>query len=71
MESTTDRRTGKRKGATRTAIVLTGLLLAMVHTYRNRAESGPPRWMEKLETATPWFSFRLGFLLLGFSRPIF
>ncbi len=51
---------------TRTAIVLTGLLLVMVHTYRNRAKSGPPQWMEKLKTATPWFSFRLGFLLLGF-----
>ncbi len=48
------------------AIVLVALLLAMVHTYQTREESEPPRWMGKLETATPRFSFRLGFLLMGF-----
>ncbi|ELY49594.1 GAP family protein [Natronorubrum sulfidifaciens] len=51
---------------TLSAIVLVALLLAMVNTYRTRNESEPPRWMGKLETATPRFSFRLGFLLLGF-----
>lgn len=48
------------------AVVVVLLLLAMVHTYRTRAEAEPPRWMGKLETATPRFSFRLGFLLIGF-----
>lgn len=52
--------------ATLSAIVLVALLFAMVHTYRTRNESEPPRWMGKLGAATPRFSFRLGFLLLGF-----
>ena len=51
---------------TLSAIILVALLFAMVHTYRTRNESEPPRWMGKLGTATPRFSFRLGFLLLGF-----
>jgi hypothetical protein len=48
------------------AIILVVLLLAMVNTYRTRETAEPPRWMGKLETATPRFSFRLGFLLMGF-----
>jgi len=51
---------------TLSAVVLVALLFAMVHTYRTREESEPPRWMGKLGSATPRFSFRLGFLLLGF-----
>ncbi|SNZ02991.1 Sap, sulfolipid-1-addressing protein [Natronoarchaeum philippinense] len=51
---------------TLSAIVLVALLFAMVHTYRTREESEPPRWMGKLSAATPRFSFRLGFLLMGF-----
>lgn len=47
-------------------VVLILLLIAMVHTYRTREQSEPPKWMGKLQTATPRFSFRLGFLLLGF-----
>ncbi|SIR53277.1 Sap, sulfolipid-1-addressing protein [Haladaptatus litoreus] len=47
-------------------VVLVLLLVAMVNTYRTREESEPPKWMGKLEKATPKFSFRLGFLLLGF-----
>ena len=46
-------------------IVLILLLVAMVSVYRNRKESEPPKWMGKLQTATPRFSFKLGFLLLG------
>ena len=52
--------------AIRSAIILVALVLAMIHTYRTRETSKPPRWMGKLETATSRFSFRLGFLLLGF-----
>ena len=48
------------------AIILGLLLLAMVRVYLNREESEPPEWMGKLTTASPRFSFRLGFLLLGF-----
>jgi len=47
-------------------IILLVLLYAMVDTYRTRHEAEPPAWMGKLGTATPRFSFRLGFLLLGF-----
>ncbi|WP_254522678.1 GAP family protein [Natrinema caseinilyticum] len=46
--------------------VLVLLLYAAVDTYRKRTVSEPPEWMGKLTTATPRFSFRLGFLLLGF-----
>lgn len=51
---------------TLSAIILVVLLVAMVHTYRTRETAEPPEWMGKLGTATPRFSFRLGFLLLGF-----
>ncbi|UTF52688.1 GAP family protein [Natronosalvus rutilus] len=51
---------------TLTAVVLAVLLFAMVNTYRTREEAEPPRWMGKLERAMPRFSFRLGFLLMGF-----
>ncbi|WP_265109879.1 GAP family protein [Halosolutus halophilus] len=56
----------RASNTTLSAIVVVALLLAMVHTYRTRATSKPPRWMGRLETATPRFSFRLGFLLMGF-----
>lgn len=46
-------------------IVLVLLLAAMVHVYLKREESEPPKWMGKLQTASPGFSFKLGFLLLG------
>jgi Sap, sulfolipid-1-addressing protein len=46
-------------------IVLVLLLAAMVHVYLKREESEPPKWMGKLQTANPRFSFTLGFLLLG------
>ena len=46
-----------------------GLLLLLAfaawHTYHTRKTSKPPKWMGKLEDATPRMSFRLGFLLLG------
>ena len=46
-------------------IVLVLLLAAAIHTFRARKQSKPPAWMGKLQTASPKFSFRLGFLLLG------
>ena len=46
--------------------VLVVLLAAMVNVYLKREQSEPPTWMGKLETATPKFSFQLGFLLMGF-----
>ena len=47
------------------AIVLVLLLAAMVHVFLTRKTAEPPKWMGKLQTATPSFSFKLGFLLLG------
>lgn len=47
-------------------IVLALLLFAMVRTYLKRGESEPPKWMGKLQTATPKVALVLGFLLLGF-----
>ena len=46
-------------------VVLALLLFAMFHQFRGRNESEPPKWMGKLEDATPKFAFILGFLLLG------
>jgi hypothetical protein len=46
-------------------IVLVLLLAAALHTYLKRKESEPPKWMGKLQTATPRFAFRLGIALLG------
>jgi Sap, sulfolipid-1-addressing protein len=47
-------------------VVLALLLFAAIHTYRSRNESEPPKWMGKLQAATPKATFVLGFLLLGF-----
>lgn len=46
-------------------IVLVLLVAAGVHVFLTRKKAEPPKWMGKLQTANPRFSFRLGFLLLG------
>lgn len=46
-------------------VVLVLLLYAAVETYRKRNVSEPPAWMGKLTNASPRFSLKLGFLLLG------
>lgn len=46
-------------------IVLGLLVFLAFNAYRTRETSEPPKWMGKLQTATPRFSFQLGFLLLG------
>jgi len=46
-------------------IVILLLVAAGVHVFLARKTAEPPSWMGKLQTATPGFSFRLGFLLLG------
>lgn len=56
------------QGASDTALyvaVLVLLLAAMLHTYVKRAQTQPPSWMGKLQSAKPRFCFTLGFLLLG------
>jgi hypothetical protein len=46
--------------------ILALLVFAMFHNYTRRNESQPPKWMGRLQSATPRFAFGLGFLLLGF-----
>ena len=46
-------------------IVLALLVVLAIHAYWTRKTAQPPKWMGKLEKASPRFSFKLGFLLLG------
>jgi Sap, sulfolipid-1-addressing protein len=47
-------------------IVILGLLVAAAaYTFAKRKVSEPPKWMGRLQTATPRFAFVLGLLLLG------
>jgi threonine/homoserine/homoserine lactone efflux protein len=46
-------------------VILALLLFGVVHTFRTRKTAEPPKWMGKLQTASPRFCFVLGFLLLG------
>jgi len=46
-------------------VILVLLLFLMVHVYRTRNQGDPPKWMGRLQTASPKFSLRLGALLLG------
>ena len=39
------------------------LLLLSWKVFRDRTRSEPPRWMAKLETATPLFALKIGFVL--------
>jgi hypothetical protein len=53
-------------GLTATDFVLLALLaFAAVRNYLKRNESEPPKWMGRLQSATPKTAFVLGFLLLG------
>jgi len=47
-------------------IVLLLLVFAAIRNFRKRNESEPPKWMGRLQSATPKPAFVLGFLLLGF-----
>jgi hypothetical protein len=58
-------RDGGPSGDTVYVVILVLLVAAAVHVYLKREESEPPKWMGKLQTANPRFSFTLGFLLLG------
>lgn len=47
-------------------IILVLLVAAALHAFLTRKKpKDPPKWMGRLQTADPRFSFRLGFLLLG------
>ena len=44
-------------------VVLALLVVLAVRVYVRRGESEPPKWMSRLQTATPRFAFGLGFVL--------
>jgi Sap-like sulfolipid-1-addressing protein len=52
-------------GDTLDIVVLVLLVAVALRTFVGRKEAEPPKWMGRLQTANPKFSFRLGFLLLG------
>jgi hypothetical protein len=52
-------------GNTLDIVVLVLLVAAGVHVFLTRKTAEPPKWMGKLQTASPRLSFVLGFLLLG------
>jgi hypothetical protein len=52
-------------GDTLDIVVLVLLVAVALRTFLGRKEAEPPKWMGRLQTANPKFSFRLGFLLLG------
>ncbi|MFC6758181.1 MULTISPECIES: GAP family protein [Haloarcula] len=51
---------------TLTWVVRVVLLVVAINVYRTRETAEPPSWMGTLTGSNPRFSFRLGFLLLGF-----
>jgi hypothetical protein len=46
-------------------VVLVLVVYLMVHVYRSRGKSSPPKWMDKLMTAEPKFALGLGLALVG------
>jgi cytochrome b561 len=46
-------------------VILALILFLIVRVWLTRHTSKPPKWMSKLQTATPKFAFLLGMALLG------
>jgi hypothetical protein len=67
LASGTDKaESGGEGGLTAIDWIIVGLLVvAMANTFRGRHDTEPPRWMGKLQGATPKVTFVLGLLLLG------
>ena len=57
---------GDSKSDTLDYVIVGLLVFLIVYVFLHRKQTEPPKWMGKLETATPKFGFTLGFLLLGF-----
>lgn len=47
-------------------VILALLAFLVVRTYLTRKTAKKPKWMDRLQRATPRFAFALGFVLLGF-----
>jgi hypothetical protein len=56
---------GGARSDTISIVVLVLLAVLMVYVFLRREKSEPPKWMGKLQTATPRFALVLGLLLLG------
>ena len=65
LKSGSDGSNGGLFGTTADWVVLALLLVLGVKVYLGREDAEPPKWMGRLQTANPRFSFKLGFLLLG------
>ena len=61
---------GGSEGGTRSRgleiAILALLVFAMAYVFHRRKRTEPPKWMGKLQTATPRFTLTLGFLLFAF-----
>ncbi|RXK51724.1 GAP family protein [Halorientalis pallida] len=57
---------GDRSRPVLEAVAVAAIVLAVGYVFWTRETAEPPEWMGRLGTASPRFSFRLGFLLLGF-----
>ena len=44
-------------------VIIALLVVLLVHVYLNRKNMQPPKWMARLQTASPRFAFGLGFVL--------
>jgi Sap, sulfolipid-1-addressing protein len=56
---------GESSGHVIDVVILALLAFAALHTFLGRKTAEPPKWMGRLQTATPKFAFVLGLLLLG------
>jgi hypothetical protein len=63
--SSTDAPSEDSEGQVLDVVLLALLVFLAINVYRKRKEAAPPKWMGKLQDATPGFSFKLGLLLLG------
>jgi len=66
LKSATNGSNGGGFGDTVDWVILALLLVLAYMVYRGRHEAKTPKWMGRLQTADPGFSFKLGFSLLGF-----
>jgi Sap, sulfolipid-1-addressing protein len=55
----------KTSGHVIDVVLLVLLVFAAVYIFLKRKTAEPPKWMGRLQTATPRFAFTLGLLLLG------
>jgi hypothetical protein len=56
---------GGGRSDTVSVVVLVLLVVLALHVFLSRKQAEPPKWMGRLQTATPRFAFLLGLLLLG------